>query len=40
MMQRWPDLFGVSIIIGVQLDKTGFHVAIDGKYCATFAHRT
>lgn len=40
MMQRWPDLFGVSIIIGVQLDKAGFHVAIDGKYCATFAHRT
>ncbi|CAM9228209.1 unnamed protein product, partial [Hapterophycus canaliculatus] len=37
---RWPDMFNVSINVAVQIDGAGFHVAVDGKYCATFAHRT
>ncbi|CAM9300799.1 unnamed protein product [Pylaiella littoralis] len=40
MLPRWPDMFNVSINVAVQIDRTGFHVAVDGKYCATFAHRT
>ncbi|CAM9159115.1 unnamed protein product [Ectocarpus fasciculatus] len=37
---RWPEVFNVSINVAVQIDAAGFHVAVDGKYCATFAHRT
>eukprot|EP00752_Nemacystus_decipiens_P001974 g1898.t1 len=40
MLARWPDMFSVSISVAVQIDRAGFHVAIDGKYCATFTHRT
>lgn len=40
MLPRWPDMFDVSINVAVQIDRAGFHVAVDGKYCATFAHRT
>lgn len=40
MLQRWPELFNVSITVAVQIDQVGFRVAVDGKYCDTFKHRT
>eukprot|EP00903_Cladosiphon_okamuranus_P008036 g7751.t1 len=40
MLPRWPEMFNVSISVAVQIDRAGFHVAVDGKYCATFTHRT
>lgn len=39
IIQRWPELFGVSITLAVQIDSVGFRIAIDGKYCATFEHK-